>query len=239
MPNRHLQIAALTVALLLGAAACGQRVSPRDGEQTDQGQGAETGGGDLRSLAAKWQETSATIRYEQKVEGAQGQGPGGTVTLYWMPPDAWRLDFEGQGTAATTISRGDTTFICGGAQGGGEPSCFKTESTEGAPTGPLFFGDPRNITENLPADAPVERTTTTIAGEEASCFSVTGGQGGPAGGPSEWCFSQDGLLLRQRTSTEGQGAGSVALEAIEISREVSESDFEPPFPVVEAPAPPG
>ena len=63
----------------------------------------------------------------------------------------------------------------------------------------------------------------TIAGIRSECFAV---EGGPAGAIQtvEWCYSPDGLLLFLNDTVEGGRV--VTAEATEVSRGVSDGDFE-------------
>jgi hypothetical protein len=70
-----------------------------------------------------------------------------------------------------------------------------------------------------------------IEGQEAICLSAS--YSGPEGeGESQSCFTNDGVPLLY--SLKGSGPGSSAechMEVASLSREVSDADFEPPYPV--------
>ena len=70
----------------------------------------------------------------------------------------------------------------------------------------------------------------TIAGESADCFSVSGSFEGESG-DAEWCFTDDGILLRFAGTFADEG--EFRLDATAVSRDVSDADFEPPYPVTE------
>ena len=74
----------------------------------------------------------------------------------------------------------------------------------------------------------------TIAGESADCFSMSGSFEGESG-QAEWCFTDDGILLRIAASmlAEDGEVGEFRLDATAVSRDVSDADFEPPYPVTD------
>ncbi|MEX2225353.1 MAG: hypothetical protein WEB52_02760 [Dehalococcoidia bacterium] len=80
-----------------------------------------------------------------------------------------------------------------------------------------------------PFDHPhtVRRAPDIVAaGQKASCFLIEGeGQTGEPYAMTQ-CYSDDGLLLRAVFD------GAEALDALEVSLDVSESDLEPPFEFV-------
>ena len=70
----------------------------------------------------------------------------------------------------------------------------------------------------------VSRSSESIAGTDANCFS-----GNDNGDVGKFCFSDDGLmLLSENGSADGS---SSSIKATSFSSDVSDSDFEPPYPV--------
>ena len=61
----------------------------------------------------------------------------------------------------------------------------------------------------------------------ATCFSYS-----VAGAESETCFSDEGLLLYLHSGSAGS---SFTFEAKSASTDVTDADFEPPYPVTELP----
>lgn len=223
----------LALVLALGTAACGgeegtapEPAQPGGGEEQPGQEGED---GDLESLAQAWMTTEAMIVYRQ--EASDASGVQGTMTLYWSPPGSWRGDFDSGGQTSSVIVTPEATYTCGGG------SCLEIPSTGDAAGAPFFpggFVDPTAITEGLPTGG-LETSEDTIAGVQATCFSAATAEGG-----GEWCFSGEGILLRARASSpDPQGGGEYVLEATEVSTEVPDDAFEPPFPVMEIPQAPG
>lgn len=70
-----------------------------------------------------------------------------------------------------------------------------------------------------------------IAGVEADCFAVKGTLKEPRGDQpydDQFCLSRDGILLSMQGSTT---ALQVSVEATHVGTEVTDADFEPPYPV--------
>ena len=230
------------IALLLLAACGGGEDDPAievpeiEGEATEAPEEPEAGdGGSLTELAGAWAKTSAKVSYDQR----SGTTPPQTMILYWRPPDSWRMDIVSAGAETIIISTDAGGFVCTGA--GGAAQCIQTPSNVSAQAPIPFtglFSSPEGILDDIearPGGADLERSTARIAGVEAECFSA-GGSAGDASGEAQWCFSDDGILLRYAVGgTSTAGVGTFSMEATEVDRRVRASDFEPPYPVTEAP----
>lgn len=237
--------AALLVALL---AACngGGGDKPPSPEESPSATGTPDGGGgggdgggseDIEGLegsASDWAEgVTAKVAYHF----SSGSGAG-MIEADWLlvqrPPDS---RFEMTSKAGTQISRTiiisfeDKMYLC--VSSAGQESCLQTESDQGeaqsAPFEPLF-AIPQAIADDVEGAGITDRSEREIAGLDATCYSV---QGTPVGGEGEVCFSDDGLLLYLRTQSAG---ATTTYEATEVSTDVSDDDFEPPFPVTELPS---
>ena len=78
----------------------------------------------------------------------------------------------------------------------------------------------------------VDTSHRSIAGVDATCFTVSGALVDVGEGEGEVCFSDGGLLLYMR----GESAGSsILFEATSESTDVTDADFEPPFEILEPP----
>ena len=240
---------ALSVALL--AAACGgggeeegktpaAKESPTaEGSPTGQrtpaaGQTATSGGDtgkELKELSADWGNITAKVTYDF-TSTAGGQTTETRMTFYSRPPDS-RLEYKDGSQETIFLSTGGKSYIC--TAQGGQGTCLASPTGDSVPL-PFFgdFADPDAIDEAVGDVLGVDiyRFQEEIAGEDAECFSASGSFT-VAQGKATWCFADDGLLLR--SAFGGGTSGEFSMEATEVSRKVSDSDFEPPYPVTELP----
>lgn len=88
-----------------------------------------------------------------------------------------------------------------------------------SPFGFLFMS-PGSILDAIGAgDAVViPEPGTEVAGVDAECFGASGHRG-----RAEWCYSDGGVLL---SFLQGEGDDLTTLEAVAVSNQVSEGDFE-------------
>ncbi len=249
----------LVAALLAGALAVACGGNGDDGDDGDSGepaptvpagdgeepQDADADGGqepagdlgeELRNLAAEFGITEVKIDYEFSA-AENGDSQSGSLTLYWKPPDAWRMDFSSDGEGVTMITTGETGYICSDVDGEGQ--CLRSPAAGAIPIPFLsFFADPDELTDLIDETIlglDVERSQETIAGRDASCFSIEGTIEGETGS-AEYCFSSSGILLRLRSGgSDPTGGGEFRLEATSVEDEVSGEDLEPPYPVMELP----
>ncbi len=236
-------------ALLAGAlfVACGGGGDDKDkaGEEpsataTSESEGTNGDGGatgdvseELQSLAGEWGKKSVKVAYDFTTTTA-GQSSTGAMTLYWKPPDSWRMDFDSEGTTGILISSGGKSYLCSESDGGGQ--CLESPAGQAAPFPFLSaFTDPGAL-QDLVGEAitgvDVERSERTIAGQAARCFSISGAA---AGGSAEYCFSEDGIMLLLRSGASGS---EFVLEATSVEGEVTEADLQPPYPIMEIPGVP-
>jgi hypothetical protein len=236
-------LAFVLVAGLLVFAACGGDDDDNGGEPaaTDAADGGDTtpandeptaddsgdngdASSELEGLAAQAQQHEVTIAYD-----FSGAGLDGTMTLYAKPPDAWRIDLETPDGSFILITTSDTTYICTPEDGG---SCLETPGGSAAAPVPFldFLTSPGALTGLLGANlagVDVERSSETIAGEDATCFSVSGDSG-------SYCFTDDGIMVRLSASSD---TGGFSLEATSVERSVNDADLEPPYDVETLPVP--
>ncbi|MCH8849708.1 MAG: hypothetical protein IIC89_02650 [Chloroflexi bacterium] len=235
-----LAIAVVLAALLL--AACGGGGNGDDGggnEETTEVPSDDNGSEDtsseadaLRELAGAYGLKEVKITYRLTSSGA-AESLNGDMTLYWKPDVGWRVDFTIATVDSIFITTEDGTYSCTSVAGQGQ--CFESEADLDAPVPFLnLFTDPDELTSFLDdaiSGLNVRRSSATIAGRDADCFSLEGEIEGESGS-AEYCFA-DGLILRLSVGGEGDdGAGSFSFEAIEIGDSVSDSDFEPPFEII-------
>ncbi len=214
----------LGVTVLLLLAACGGTESPAPPIPA----GSTAAPATFRTLAEKARE--ATYRMDYKVVGPTGdiQEAG---TIYRKPPEL-RIDrlFVAESTAAfTTIWRADEIIECM-KPADREWQC-SASSSQGLVDGlPQVIRDPQsfNITEKEGRD---------LLGEEVACFlAVPAGRTIPPFPEEvEVCLSEEGAPLFRRTKTRAPGDDGggelfieITVEATVYSRQVEDSDFDPP-----------
>jgi hypothetical protein len=155
----------------------------------------------------------------------------GTFTLYWKPPDSWRVDITLPEGNSIIISTGGVSYVCSEAEGSGQ--CF--QSPVAAPVPFLTaFTDPGGIGSLADATfsgVDVDRFDETIAGQDGRCFRASGTVEGETGS-GEYCFTDDGLLLRIRGSAQGS---TFSLEATDVGGSVADTDLQPPYEIIEIP----
>jgi hypothetical protein len=209
---------------------------------------------ELEEMSAAWAGNSAKVTYDFTSSTRFNITETGSITVYWGPHD-WRMDISGFSISqplgeedcdchlsrseleeTTLIVTADNTLRCTApADGAGQCLSVDTPTLE---TVSLPFLEelikPEALSKAIAeavGDADIDHSTQQIAGEEAICFSV-GGSAQEQSGKTEWCFAEDGILLRFAAAGPADvEAGAFRLEATEISRDVSDADFEPPFPV--------
>jgi hypothetical protein len=245
----------LAVALLLGllAAACDgddeSEAPPADetpaaGETpaADGGDGEGTDGAglqelrELETLAAEASEgITAKVTYRITSEAA-GETFEGEWVLVQRPPDS-RIEIAGEegGEEFRTIiiSAGGKYYLC--TSGAGEETCLATEAEQAeAGTAALdpLFAIPQELAQDAEDVDLVGTSQRSIAGVDATCFTVSGALAGVGEGEGEVCFSDDGLLLYLGGETAGE---TFIFEATSVSTDVTDADFEPPYEILELP----
>ncbi len=240
----------ISLLALMAAMACGD---DGDGDQTpqadetpeagetpgadggDDGDGVGNGGlAELVALASEATEgviAKVTYRFTSEVGGEITEGEW---VLVQRPPDS-RFEFAstegGEEFRTIIINAGGQSYICTSA--GGQENCLASEATETVAQTALLdplFDVPRELSEGASDVGLVDRAQRTIAGVDATCFTVSGGL--VALGEGEMCFSDEGLLLLLRSEAAG---ASFTFEATSVSTDVTDSDFEPPYDIFELP----
>lgn len=208
------------------ASATGDE-TPAAGDGGGNGDGASP---DLTELAGQWATKQAKIVYD--ITSSDGSF-GGTYTVYWNPPDEWRLDATSEGSTATFIKTGGSTYVCS-ADGSGGGQCLDSPGlTIPVPFLGAFFdaGQYENFVEGSFAGVNADTSEETIAGMGANCYTVSSNVTG-AEGEFEFCASDDGLPLRVRVGAAGV---DYAFEATSAEGSVADADFELPYEVLEIP----
>ena len=234
----------VAVALLL-VAACGG-----DDEKTDEGGGEptatrESGDGDetptpdsgdgdggdaasdLSALAADYGDFTGVVKYET----SRFEGDSFTSMTIYKDGSLSRVDYVGAVGSGSFITNEDGSFVCA------ENQCIQFSAGQGVdPTAALTaFISAESVQKaygDVPEGVDVEKSSEEIAGVDATCYKYSGDIDESAVGDEsgEICFSESGLLLRLDFSgTSGGGK----FEAVEAEEGVSDTDFEPPFDVVD------
>jgi len=221
----------LASALLLAATACG-------GDKGTPGasQMSEEVSKKLRDLGEEWAKTSvkATFTYAM----SDTDTTGSTVTLYRDPPKV-RMDVsdETEGINVILISTPDEIYACS-QKGGDQCLAYPPSSDVGDIDSFLSSVDPGALEaglSGLTGNVQIASFSEKVAGEEASCVSAEGNIGG-RDSLVKFCFASNGLLLYESWA-DAAGTSEGTLQATDIGT-VSDSDFEPPYPVSEAPESP-
>ena len=237
---------ALLVALL---AACGSdskdgktptsnktpasSATPSDGGGDGGGDG-DGGVKDLADLASKAAEgMTAKLTYAYTTE-SNGQTTEVEWTIVQRPPHDSRFEIVDTtgGTESRTIviSTADKSYICISA--GSSENCLESTSDETsaqtAPFAPLFEL-PQAVAGDISGLGAVDKSEREIAGMHANCFSA---DAAVLGGASEFCFSDEGLVLYRKYEAAGS---SLTWEAKSASTDVSDADFEPHYDIIDIP----
>jgi len=225
------------LAGLLLFSACGGKTTPSSSGGGGSPAGGESSGSNdvanqLESLSGDWAKTPAKISYDYTGAGNLSQ-----LTLFWKPPSAWRMDFTENGQVNTFIVDGSKSYVCGGGAGS---ACIALPPSSAGASLPFLglFTQPGALKTEIAAriaGVDLKTSNETIAGLDATCFSVTGTASGQSG-TSEWCFGKNGVLLRLDETATGSTSGEFKLEATSVSTNVSSADFTPPYPVQQLPS---
>lgn len=241
-----LAVAVVLAALLLAACGGGGNGDGNGGDDGGNGEATEVSGTDngseassseadeLRALAGGFGLNEVKVTYLITSSGGP-ESLDGEMTLYWKPNVGWRVDFSIAGGESIFITTEGATYSCTSIAGQGQ--CFESDADLDAPVPFLdLFTNPDELSSFVDesiSGVDVNRSSRTIAGRDADCFSVEAEIEGQTGS-AEYCFA-DGLILLLSVGGEGDdGAGLFSFEATEISDTVSDSDFEPPFEIIEA-----
>jgi hypothetical protein len=237
-------------ALLLAATACGGDNGDNDKTGADASatpaegtpgasQISEEVSKKLKDLGEEWAKTSVKATYD--IASRTGtEITKSTLVLYWAPPRV-RADFAGDvfGTSTQTIviSTPDKTYVC--SQEGGDQCLADPPSSNVLDVLPFLSNlDPGAIEaglSGLTGDVQIASSSEKVAGDDASCVSAESSSGGQDTF-DKWCFATNGLLLFESWA-DAAGTSEFMLQTTDVGT-VSDSDFNPPYPVTEVPESP-
>lgn len=201
------------------------------GEEPTPPSGEERGGadlGELRDLAGNL--GGATFKVTLKFSGDAAADLGeGEMTWYQKPPNT-RFDIsavsEGEEFSFIIINTPDASYMCTSFPGA-DGSCFQGEGQDASNPFAGFTDIVEGIDEEITAGDVTVRTRTErkIAGVDAVCWEIESPEG-----DGTFCASKSGIpLLIEVTAPDG----SFTLEATDVSTDVSDNDFEPPYDITE------
>lgn len=194
----------------------------------------DTGGDDggltdeqLSELADRYDTFRGMVTYQ--ITGGTADDALSSMT-FWRSDTASRYDITDD-TGTTTVIESDALYFCA------DESCIKydADNSTGNPFAlftSLFSAEAIQAEFGDLSGIDVEESSDTIAGLDASCFHYSGDldpdtEGDESG---EICFAENGMMLRL-ASDDAEDFGS--FEATEVTTDISDADFEPPYPVTD------
>jgi len=191
---------------------------------------AQAGGGEFSGLADKF--GKATFKVTYQLSGGGATPTQGSMTWYKKGGNL-RMDIAGevagQAGNAILIILPDTTYYCTSApemaEGG---TCFSAPSGATGGVGDMVSEFEKTLTD--PSINVLSTSSRNIAGEDAKCYTVSAPD---IEGQAEMCLSGEGVPLYTKETAAGV---ETTMEATDFSHDVSDGDFEPPYPVSTMPS---
>lgn len=224
---RTVLIIATLAGMLAGALACGGGGS--DKEEQPTGTIGETAVSDATPVLdavsqefADLLDQGLTASFVVTYETSSPDGEEGDVYVIFNDPPHSRIDTQpaADTESESTIIGGDASTDTFGCSGG--PDQWTCENI--APLGDSLLSAAGPIAYLQPSDLELfdisETAGRSVAGQEAQCYALVPREGSDVEA-GEYCFNSEGIPLYTSSS-------SGTVEAIELSREVSPEDFEPP-----------
>ena len=222
---RWLAIPVIAVALV-GTACSGDEDGGDDAADTTATVAADmtTGGDDidLASIFGGFATASFNVTFNME-GGSAGEAMNGTWTLIQdTAGNRTRFEVDSDGQSIVMITTADQKILCA------EDSCFDAGGAMGAAMpniGDIFSEGIDGVQEDASGGTVRRIDGRTIAGVDAECveFESADGAQGTA------CYAEGGIpLLIDATTTDGP----FRMEATSFSTDVSDADFEAPFPVL-------
>ena len=196
-----------------------------EADRTPQAQGDV---GAFADLVGKFEKATFKATYRVSSSGTE-QGFEGTL-VYYKKGENLRMDFdseiEGEQNSAIMISVPDKSYFCSEIPELGEgATCFETPAEGGSGVAETISGLYEEMSN--PDVEIVSSGSREVAGQEVDCFIIRSPE---VEGESEVCTNEIGAPLATKVTS---GGDVVTMEATAFSVEVSDEDFEPPYPVSE------
>jgi outer membrane lipoprotein-sorting protein len=199
-------------------------------EETPADDGDDSGDEDVFSQLDELTNELDAVTGKISYDITDSDGSVSSMTFYAKPPNS-RFDSSDGTTTTIIIYTPDTTYICDSDT----ESCLATPGSGdtgalglvGAFLSPDIISAYVAVAEAAGVDA--SKSDETINGIDATCFSWDDDS---ADGVStgKFCFNDAGVMVYQETEDD---SGTSILEATDYSSDVSDSDFEPPYPVTD------
>jgi hypothetical protein len=147
-----------------------------------------------------------------------------TTTVFSKPPNSRSDTVDLDGSTSSWIETPGITYICISDAAQTDQSCTEETGTTGSAG--LGF-DPALIDALALAaqaqEVDINKSSENIAGTDADCY-----EGTYNGRTAKFCFSGDGVMLAELIT---DSSGTSGLTATEYSSDVSDSDFQPLYPI--------
>jgi len=202
----------------------GEEITPTEGED---GGNEEDTLAQLENLGSGLENVTGKVTYN--IVGDDGSTT--SMTFYAKPPNSRFDSTDSGGTTSIIISTPDNMYICGSDSQSclGYPGSGADTSSLGG-FGALLSPEVINTYIQL-ADAAgvdVNKSDESIGGIDATCYSWEDDTSGDVE-RFKWCFNDAGIMVYEEIVSSGS---TTKLTASEVSSDVSDSDFEPPYDVI-------
>jgi hypothetical protein len=207
-----------------------------DAEATPEDEGDDESSDDdasteLDELVQDYESFTGHVTYDI-TELTSSDDTGLSSMSFYQKDGKQRVDIEDDTGTSTFITTEDDIYLCA------EGQCIKYPADD--PTADLGLGLFTGLLSaeavadqfDIPDGVTLVKSSETIAGVDGDCYDAVGDLDPDQSGneTGKICFSEEGLLL----SLDFEAAGeSYSLIATEASTDVSDSDFEPPYDVVD------
>jgi hypothetical protein len=206
-----------------------------DATKTEQATDTSSSSSDIASQLAAFGGDITQATDKVTYTSTDSSGTASTITFYSKPPNSRFDSTSADGSTSAYIETPQTTYICSSDAAQQNQTCLAQPGTGSGSAGLGSLGSffSPTLVDALTAAAqaqgvPIKKTSETIAGTDASCF-----EGTYNGSTEKFCFSSDGVMLAEQIT---DASGTTGLTATAYSTNVSDSDFQPLYPVTTIPA---
>jgi hypothetical protein len=181
----------------------------------------------LQSLGSNLKQAKGKVTYDLTDTKSDGTVTTSSFTIYSDPPNS-RFDVSNATSGLTSfIETPSGSYSCSAST----QKCIGFSTTSSTGLGllsGLFTPDVINSYISKLTGVSISKSSDTIAGVSATCYSWQNGQTSVATS-GKVCFSGDGLMLSV-DSTDTTGS-KTSLKASAVSTSVSAADYQPTYPV--------